>query len=315
VGAGKAVRTEEIGQMVGAMFVDVRDAIKRQIQDHVEGAGRAAPAEDSQVRAGAVRGREGTMVSPSGAADLPVLNVGGGSGSGVVSNPRSAVTDAPSPGSAGGVRAGLAPASGGAPASATAPGGVSRSGLVGAFAVLLVAAVAASVGTQWYMSQRGPPTPVAQSDFTTGPVSPPQAGSTTTAPAGPSVTAIPSAIVATPAPSAGNPPPALPVISASASATPAGIGLKTAHNHHAPPAAAPTPPPAADTLGYVTFDTYPWTRVSEGGTLIGTTPLVRVPLPAGSHTFTLDNPEQGIHQTFPFTLKAGDSMTKRLGLK
>jgi serine/threonine-protein kinase len=65
----------------------------------------------------------------------------------------------------------------------------------------------------------------------------------------------------------------------------------------------------------LTFDTYPWTRVSEGATQLGTTPLVRVGLSAGTHTLTLDNPDQGIHQTYSVTVKAGEATTKRLGLK
>jgi serine/threonine-protein kinase len=68
-------------------------------------------------------------------------------------------------------------------------------------------------------------------------------------------------------------------------------------------------------MGFVTFDTYPWTKVSEGGTPLGTTPLVHISLPAGSHTLTLDNPDQGIHQTYALTVKAGESVTKHLGLK
>jgi hypothetical protein len=96
---------------------------------------------------------------------------------------------------------------------------------------------------------------------------------------------------------------------------PAALATKADHTHHVPPATVPPAAPAADTLGYVTFDTYPWTKVSENGASLGTTPLVHLALPAGSHTFTLDNPDQSIHQTYVLTVKAGESVTKRLGLK
>ena len=67
--------------------------------------------------------------------------------------------------------------------------------------------------------------------------------------------------------------------------------------------------------GFLTFDTYPWTKVTEGGHVLGTTPLVHVALSAGSHVLTLDNPEQGIHQTYEVTVKSGDTVSHRLGLK
>ena len=85
------------------------------------------------------------------------------------------------------------------------------------------------------------------------------------------------------------------------------------------PVAAPTPsavaPVAQEGLGFLTFDTYPWTRVSEGTTQLGTTPLVHVGLSGGTHILTLDNPDQGIHQTYSVTVKPGEATTKRLGLK
>ena len=39
------------------------------------------------------------------------------------------------------------------------------------------------------------------------------------------------------------------------------------------------------------------------------------PLPAGTHILLLDNLEMGIHQTVSVTIKAGESMKQRLGLK
>jgi serine/threonine-protein kinase len=67
--------------------------------------------------------------------------------------------------------------------------------------------------------------------------------------------------------------------------------------------------------GYLTLDTYPWTKVTEGGRTIGTTPLVHVALSPGVHALTLDNGDQGIHQPYSVTIKGGESVTRRLGLK
>jgi serine/threonine-protein kinase len=323
---GRPVRTEEIGQQIGGMFVEVREAIKRQIQEHVEGAGRVPPPQpdDSMVQsASAVRPREGTMVS----AELPMLNVGGGSGSGMVSNPSSRVSVVevsaaqhaaypPVSGANSGVPGSVAAGSvaAGSVAAGSAPGaasGVSKGVLVGAFVFLLVAVIGSSVGIQLVLARRAPPPVADETSFgaphpSAAPAPAPSGvAATPAATALPAVAAVPGALSAS----------AQPV--AAAPATPHG-----AHGHHggtspgtsqatAPAAAAPSP----DSLGYVTFDTYPWTRVSEGGTQLGTTPLVHVALPAGTHNLTLDNPDQNIHQTYTLTVKAGESMTKHLGLK
>ena len=65
----------------------------------------------------------------------------------------------------------------------------------------------------------------------------------------------------------------------------------------------------------MTLDTYPWTRVTEGGRVLGVTPLIHIPLSAGAHTLTLENTDQGIKQSYPVTIKAGETVSRRLGLK
>jgi serine/threonine-protein kinase len=55
--------------------------------------------------------------------------------------------------------------------------------------------------------------------------------------------------------------------------------------------------------------------VSENGRALGTTPLVHISLTAGPHTLTLENPDQGIKQTYSVTIKSGDTASHRLGLK
>jgi hypothetical protein len=43
--------------------------------------------------------------------------------------------------------------------------------------------------------------------------------------------------------------------------------------------------------------------------------MMRVPLPAGPHTLTLENPDQGLRQSYSVTIKNGEAITRRLGLK
>jgi serine/threonine-protein kinase len=64
--------------------------------------------------------------------------------------------------------------------------------------------------------------------------------------------------------------------------------------------------------GFLTIDTYPWTHVTMGGRLLGDTPLVHVAVPAGVHTISLDNPDENVHQTTVVTVKAGETISRRL---
>ena len=82
--------------------------------------------------------------------------------------------------------------------------------------------------------------------------------------------------------------------------------------------AAPEPPtPAApsEAPGFLTLATTPWTRVRLGSRDLGTTPLIRVELPPGTHTLQLSNPEAGIDQTYRVTIRPGETVTRRLGLR
>jgi serine/threonine-protein kinase len=65
----------------------------------------------------------------------------------------------------------------------------------------------------------------------------------------------------------------------------------------------------------LTLQTYPFTKVSEGGRVLGTTPLFKVPLPPGPHTLTLENSEQAIKQTYTVNIKSGETVSRNLGLK
>lgn len=67
--------------------------------------------------------------------------------------------------------------------------------------------------------------------------------------------------------------------------------------------------------GSLTLDTVPWSHVSLNGRRLGTTPLIRESLPAGSHLLTLSNPERGLRTTYRVTIRAGQTTTRRVGIE
>ena len=75
---------------------------------------------------------------------------------------------------------------------------------------------------------------------------------------------------------------------------------------------APDGDDAKSKVGYLTIDTYPWTRVSTGGKVLGDTPLVRVPLNAGTHVLVLENTAEKVKQTTVVTIKPGETVSRRL---
>ncbi|MBX3217105.1 MAG: PEGA domain-containing protein, partial [Labilithrix sp.] len=52
--------------------------------------------------------------------------------------------------------------------------------------------------------------------------------------------------------------------------------------------------------------------VTMNGKALGDTPLVRVQLPPGTHTLVLENAAEKIRQTTVVTIKAGESVSRRL---
>lgn len=101
---------------------------------------------------------------------------------------------------------------------------------------------------------------------------------------------------------------------------------KTSERHHQQPnkpagestSKKPTttePAAPAGEPGFLTLETYPWTKVTEGGRSLGNTPLVRIPLSAGNHTLKLENPEQEISKVLTVTIKSGETLSKRIGIK
>ena len=118
-------------------------------------------------------------------------------------------------------------------------------------------------------------------------------------------TAEPAAAPA-PAPKPHNPPPAV-AQRWTPSPAPAPAPQPEVVRPAAPAATAPE-----QEQGFLTLDTYPWTRVSVNGRVLGNTPLVRVSLPAGTHVLTLENPQDNVKQTTTVVIKANETVSKRL---
>ncbi len=132
--------------------------------------------------------------------------------------------------------------------------------------------------------------------------------------------AVAPATPATPAAAAALPPSPLVEVAAEATkpARPpaAAKGWRRARRVAAAPAPSkPVATAAPAGVGYLTLDTYPWTRVSIAGKFVGSTPLVKLALPAGSYVLSLDNPEQNVHQTVTVTVPKGDVVSKRFAYR
>jgi serine/threonine-protein kinase len=95
--------------------------------------------------------------------------------------------------------------------------------------------------------------------------------------------------------------------------------LAKARSDAAETATVPTPPTvpvtAAAETGLLSLDTNPWSTVSLGGRVLGTTPLVGVSLPVGTHALVLSNPELGLKTTYQVTIMAGHTTARRVGLE
>ncbi len=299
---GEQARTEEVGGLVSELFADVREDVKRQIQAHMS----AVPVDPSGS------GRRLSQSGPikwnsGGSSELPAIDihveVGSGSGS--------AVRNA----------AGPPPATPPAKSGTVSPRGAA---LIAAIAVA-IAAVAGIIVVPRFLhhdtSAESPatirpdtPAPSVAASSPTPTPAPPQSAAATAdtasaaAPMGkptPTTTAV--ATGSPPRPSWLPRPPSGHVAPASAPAAPAPKGGGEA--------AAPAAAPAATDPGFLNFDTYPWTHVSEGGRALGDTPLVHLQMSPGVHVLTLDNAEQSIHQTTAVTIKSGETVSRRLGLK
>jgi serine/threonine-protein kinase len=301
---GEVARQEEAGRLISDLFKDVREDVKRQVQAHM-----AAIAADPSTTSGelpavgpAGRHRWGTSTSSQ---RLPAIDVEVDVGSGSGSRPSGRMRSSGS-------------------SSVIVEG--QRSRLLPALVVLvlLLGIITTGVLVLHFGVRRSTATAASASS----------AVGSAAAPSGvapePAATAATTASVAqpaaSPAPEAAPPPAPSPVAASpvpppwTRGRTPSAPVVRPAGGPRIAPAqpsdtGGDAPAPAANQPGYLTLDTYPWTHVSEGGRLLGDTPLIHVPLPPGGHTLTLDNPEQGIHQSYGVTIKSGESVNRRLGLK
>ena len=87
-----------------------------------------------------------------------------------------------------------------------------------------------------------------------------------------------------------------------------------------PVAPPPKPPPAPPrqtrrvSMGKLTLDTSPWTRVFLRGRKLGDTPLIGVALPAGKHQLKLVNEEKKISTIIEVDIRSGQTTSKKLRL-
>src|SRR5205823_8822060 len=77
-------------------------------------------------------------------------------------------------------------------------------------------------------------------------------------------------------------------------------------------AAVETKHAAAAAKGRLTLDTTPWTRVYLGRTVLGDTPLIDVPLPAGLQELKLVNDAEGVSSVVEVQIKPGQTTVKKL---
>jgi serine/threonine protein kinase len=305
--SGHPIRPDDVGRRVSAMFQTVREEIQHQIHLHMEGVTQVPmPSEElSTLTADSIK--QIPKAPPRdvfSSGQLPMLHANTGSGSGVVANlPGPGFATFPPP----------------APAAQTGVVLPNRKRglvlwLVAAAAVGVLAIAALSLRHEPILAsapappaqpttpfveptapQGQPPPPAALTVLTPAPPSPGDtAGEIPAQPLQPHTTVRPQPQAAArhpqgPATHAPPPPP--------------------------PPAATAAPPATDDSTGFLTLDTYPWTRVSENGKVLGTTPIVHLALPAGPHTLVLENADQGIKQSYSVTIKGGDTVSRRLGLK
>jgi serine/threonine-protein kinase len=318
----RQARQEEVGRKMLHLFSSVREEVQRQVQRHMAGITAATTTQELQaLNVESLHRMEQSGANVSG--QLLRLGNGSGSGSGVV--PNYGMGTHPSQ---------AAPLSSGYPS--MAPQGTQGSVVGGPVAqapapergnntLLIVIAVGffllaglliVVVGLR---DRRRPEGPVADptgvpvigtgvpSNTTGSLVGSAAPVDTTTSPTSPVDTATaavpvaPSATAPTTAKTAVRNPPTPPT-------------TKTSGVAHPPP---PPPPPVEDKdPGFLTINVYPWAKVSEGGrVLCAATPCNKIALSPGTHTLTLDNPEQGMKQTTSVTIKSGETTTRAIGFK
>ncbi|AKV03478.1 serine/threonine protein kinase [Labilithrix luteola] len=276
-------RQDDVGHTMQGLFGTVRDEVRRQIERHM--AGISTTSGNTEVQGLTAESLRRMQQSADVSGQLLRLN-GSGSGSGVVPSyghgtlpPSSQYPGMPFP-------------------SQYPPPAPKSSALAIVLAVgffVLAAMLIVVFGLRDHRrfdearAAEQAPTPVAVSENT----------SATTAPAP-------------------TPTPVATVVSASPSTSPASRAAAV-HGGAAPknPPAKPSATASAPTEdpGFLTINVYPWAKISEGGKPLCTTPCNKVPLPPGSHTLQVENPDEGLKQTTTVVIKSGETKTHSLALK
>ena len=303
--SGMAARQDDVSRLMLRLFGKIKEEVQRQVQKHMSTITRANSTQELQhLNAQSLKRLENSGANVSGS--LLKLGTGAGSGSGIVSN-YPPPYDPQQSGAAGQLQP--------APASKSAVLLVIAGVLfllavgLGSFAMYRFRAPTAPGGTG------GDPSAIALGGNGTG-----TAGTGATSTGGTNTgNGITSGASTGPATAttveSARPPPT----GVTNGGRPNGNGATRPQPQPRPqptPSAPPvvTAPVASDEPGYLTMVTYPWTRVTIGGKTL-TTPFNKVALPPGSYNAVLENPDQGIKQTMPITIKSGDTTTKNLSLK
>ncbi len=292
---GKTVRQDEIGRKITSMFERTRHDIQRQIQEHMEKVTHASNTEElAALNADAIKRLNNGVNSSS----LMKLGVNNGSGSGIVPNfGRSSSMMGPS----------IPPRADILHAQEQAQANDKKKSIVIVLlvgvALLLVMVVGALVYFGIHNKQPVEPIATTEPTATTPPVNGVGTGS------GPGASASESGVTFIPAPSTTHTPPT--------SHTSPGSGTRpTAHAQTTavkPVTTASVAAPAGEE-GFLTLQTYPWTKVSEGGKVLGNTPILKRSMPAGVHNLVAED-ETGQKHEFSVTIKSGDTTTKNMSFK
>lgn len=316
--SGKGPRVEDVGHTLSAMFQSTREEVQKQVQVHMEKIANAPPPESAVMGRDTVNKFSGSGLATGGS--LPQLIGVSGSGSGVV--PNYAPQYNGSVGQSIPPRADFAPGMTGQTSAEEKKSSAVLmiiAAILGALLLGVIALVFIGLKHPQEVPQTGP-VATSSGNALGGAQAGVQPGSTASA-----IAQNPTTGIQTAAPgSTGAAPAGGDTANANSGSTAA---VETSTKHHgggtshpqpahtaAQPTATAAPEPAAEN-GFLTLDTYPWTKVSDGSKVLGSTPLVHVALSAGSHTLTLENPDQGIKQQTTLTIKAGETLSKRLGLK
>jgi len=342
LGRGGAARPEDVGNLVSEVCRAQRERTAAVIKERMATEGTPSETRPADTNEAAFveldeADARGIFSDRSISGSRPV-DPASGSGSGSTSVPMLAGTSSTSTMPSAGtsekparVPSGQPPAS--APASVTSPSPGAEApppnksrptALVVAAVLLLGAGVVVGGSLARGGGKSGPPAggeaagdlPAARTSIGPAPTAAPTTPPTPTAVAPVPTTS--TAITATTPPPAPEPPRDVTVRRAppQPAAPPARVAPATPAVAAPPPttksADGPPPSSAVEAPGFLTIDTYPWTKVSVDGRPVGSTPVVRVSLPPGTHTVVMENPGENVRESTTVTIKSGETVSKRL---